>query len=165
MTPTEFESSTLDLLMWVLRLALILAFAALIYFIFMSFANAIECRTEPEKHGAWSWRYVQPFEHRKCWYKGTRVLPKSELHWPADRVPIIHRAGSMRPNPPGLGTANPLKLARPSLDPTGNIVHLSGAPLETFNEIDATADVPPLENIIEDRPFAPWEERVGGAFK
>ena len=36
--------------------------------------------------------------------------------------------------------------------------------LDEFNELDAMADKPPVEDIIETRPFGPWEERVAGAF-
>lgn len=73
----------------------------------------------------------------------------------------------MRENPPGLGTINYLKLPKPHRDANGNLVHLSGRIIDvpTKNEIDEMSDVLPIDDVIEDRPFGPWEERIGGAFK
>lgn len=67
-------------------------------------AQAIECQVRPSEKGSWTWRYVEPREHQRCWYEGRRILPKSHLHWrsaPADNKPIIideikaHRAEAL----------------------------------------------------------------------
>lgn len=56
-------------------------------------AQALECRNAPGSHGSWTWRYVEPREHQRCWYQGRHVLPKSQLHWPkavpAENKPLI----------------------------------------------------------------------------
>lgn len=110
-------------------------------------AFAVDCQDAPGKDGYYAWRYVEPHLDRKCYYKGTKLIPKSELRW------VKH------------SSFNYLKLPRPNRDANGNIVHLSGVVIEvpTKNEIDEAADLPP--DVIEDRPFGPWEERIGGQFR
>ena len=85
MTPTEFEDRGIELALWLFRLALIVAFAILIYFIMISLANAVECQHRPDNRGNWTWRYVEPHAHARCWYRGRHVVPKSQLHWRSEK--------------------------------------------------------------------------------
>ena len=45
-----------------------------------SAANAIECRASNGKDGWWMWRII---DGQKCWYRGRKVIDKTQLHWPA----------------------------------------------------------------------------------
>jgi hypothetical protein len=45
-------------------------------------AQNVQCRTEPEGSGRWTWRTV---EGRKCWFVGARDTPRESLHWPREQ--------------------------------------------------------------------------------
>jgi hypothetical protein len=80
MTPTEFKDYLLAFLVFAFRLAVILAVAALIGSIFVSVsAAAVECRERPDRTTYWSYRII---DGDRCWYKGHRVISKSQLYWP-----------------------------------------------------------------------------------
>lgn len=101
------------------------------------------CETAPaDKQSYWSWRSI---DGRRCWYRGESVKPKSQLFWgrrasppPANREPREHRLREHR---------DPLFQYR----------------AEEPNEIDIMVPEK-FPDIIEERPFGPWEERIMGAF-
>jgi hypothetical protein len=102
-------------------------------------ASALTCSATHDGKTYWSWRSI---DGKRCWYRGHSVVPKSQLHWPAKRwLPPV---------------APKLKLDDPVFPP--------GPKVEEPNEIDLLSDIPPFPDLIEDRPFGPWEERIMGAF-
>jgi hypothetical protein len=44
-------------------------------------ATALDCSARPVAGGKEPWVY-RTVEGKKCWYRGTKVIPKAELHWP-----------------------------------------------------------------------------------
>ncbi len=78
---------------------------------------------------------------------------------------------------PGLGWPNPLRLPKPLIDPSGNIVHRNIEIVNTSNlKPGPSVDVSPrpptslnsgtiLINIDAMQLFIPWEYRVVGAFE
>jgi hypothetical protein len=103
-TPTEIKEVMVDTFGWLIRLVFAVAAISLFYLIMSSVvANATECqsRAGDTSESRWTWRMV---DGRKCWYKGSRRLPKSSLHWskqkkekmdpklPAKQVDPPHRA-------------------------------------------------------------------------
>ena len=117
-------------------------------------ALAVECQTSPGSKNYWSWRYIEPHEHRKCWYEGDHVISKSRLHWPKEKP---EKPAAERPKP------KPIKTDE-MLPPRASKPEEPKKPEEP-NEIDMQSDVTPMPDIIEDKPFGPWEERVMGAFR
>lgn len=121
--------------------------------LFATPAIAVECKATHDNGSYWSWRSI---DGRKCWYRGHSVMPKSRLHWPARarkpkfRIEILPpEEERKRPDPPHRAEAAPTLAPR--------------APVEEPNDVDLDQPTP-FEDIIEDRPFGPWEERIMGAF-
>lgn len=80
MTPTEFKDYLLAFLVFAFRLSVILAAAAVIGGIFLSFASAaVECKSTHDRKTYWSYRII---DGDRCWYRGHRVISKSQLYWP-----------------------------------------------------------------------------------
>lgn len=79
--------------LWLLALTLVAIILVLAVMLFVATkAQAVECQIKPNEKGSWTWRYIEPRGHQRCWYEGRRILPKSRLHWreaPADNKPII----------------------------------------------------------------------------
>lgn len=123
-----------------------------------------ECMTKEQARVRWPTAHIYWHGPDRCWDNraggGRRYAARAE----EVARPRVKQDKKADP-PPHRKTTNYLKLAPPSRDASGNIAHLSGAVLDvpTKNEIDEAADLPP--DVIEDRPFAPWEERVGGQFR
>jgi hypothetical protein len=88
MTPHEFMFHCYEFFLWCFRVIVVLAALAAMYFIFTTFEARgadIECRSNRDRtQSGWAWRYIEPHNTRRCWYKGTRLIPKSSLHWPKD---------------------------------------------------------------------------------
>ena len=63
----------------------VIFFAILVLIIATSAVSATECQHRPDDRGSWTWRYVEPHMHARCWYRGRHILPKSRLHWPAEK--------------------------------------------------------------------------------
>jgi hypothetical protein len=79
MTPTELRDRIEIVIEEGFRLMLVLLAAIAVYLIFVGFAAAIECRERPGDRSYWSYRII---DGDRCWYKGHRVISKSNLHWP-----------------------------------------------------------------------------------
>jgi hypothetical protein len=80
-------------------------------------------------------------------------MSKSDLHWP-------------KAKPAPKAPPKPLVPPKPSA-PRYRIDPIFPPQIradEEPNEIDKLADAPPFPDIIEERPFGPWEERIMGAF-
>lgn len=102
------------------------------------------CAASPEdKQSYWSWRSI---DGRKCWYRGESVKPKSSLYW-----------GRRASPPPAQPREHKLREHR---DP---LFQYRAEEPEQPNEIDNELNQP-FPDIIESRPFGPWEERIMGAF-
>jgi hypothetical protein len=106
----------------------------------MGHAYSEECQSGTDGRSYWTWRYV---DGHRCWYRGHRVLPKSRLHWKTDRLPTNAKVIVV---PDGVRAEASPKITAP----------------EIANEIDLLSDKTPYADVIEDRPFGPWEERIGG---
>lgn len=53
-------------------------------------ASALDCSAQPAGGaGAWVYRTVQG---KKCWYRGTQIIAKSELHWKVTTKPEVLNA-------------------------------------------------------------------------
>jgi hypothetical protein len=138
-------------LLWSFRLVLVAAAIAVFCFIMASVvASAAECKSEQSGKGYWSWRYIKPHDHKRCWYPGHRILPKSRLHWP-----------EIKPEK---------KLIDPVFPPPR--AQIKTVAPDEFNELDAQAgndfffDAKPLTLwppiIFPLMPFVPWQERIAG---
>lgn len=81
MTPTELRDCVAIVVYEGLRLMLVLLAAIAIYLIFIGFAMSLECKERPDGKSYWTYRII---DSQRCWYRGHRRLPKSDLHWPDD---------------------------------------------------------------------------------
>lgn len=60
-------------------------------------AYSAECKASPNDRSYWSWRSI---DGKKCWYRGSKIVPKSQLHWSDPvriKVPESIRAESPKP--------------------------------------------------------------------
>ena len=67
------------------QISIIMLIAILILIIATSAVSATECQHRPDSRGSWTWRHIEPHTHARCWYRGRHVVPKSQLHWPAEK--------------------------------------------------------------------------------
>jgi hypothetical protein len=155
------HSDTVDIPLWVARVMILAGALGLLAIVVSTVANATECSSRPKDDSYWSWRYVKPYDHKRCWYKGKHMVPKSQLHWPNDQD-----RDDEQPKP----QKHKLKMQDPIFPPK-NQVQIKVFRSDEYNELDAQADsdlffhAKPMTFWPSVTPFTPWTERVAGAFQ
>jgi hypothetical protein len=75
--------------------------------------GGVACQTSPDHRSShWTWREI---DGRRCWYQGSRSLPKSALTWAGHRYRIERPIRSDPAPPPVAATPPPA----PAVDPQG----------------------------------------------